>query len=265
MYQSDRSYWLPGVTLGAQTVSSVIIALRSPSTRRVSDTFMALVPECASATVSKVKSLSPQPDFSQQAGMSRRRPAVSKPGLVIRLAPADAGCGADISSAAVIAPTPSSAAGRLRLLRIVGGMDRSLSVLSISRPAIGEPAAGRLPAAMRGHVLAPRSCVREVRVPAPDSRPLRGRYTSASVAAKRRTNVVSSASVVAGSTARPSCPTNSAISGIRSSRSALASSANRPTRSAQCRCPRRSRNSSTSMRTKFHSTPNWLATISAGR
>ncbi len=66
LYQRPRSYCLPGVTTGAQSADSVISALRSPSTRRVSSTFMALVPECASAVVVKVKSLSPQPDFSQQ-------------------------------------------------------------------------------------------------------------------------------------------------------------------------------------------------------
>lgn len=66
LYQSPRSYCLPGVTTGAHSADSVMSALRSPSTRRVSVTFMALEPEWASATVSKVKSLSPQPDFFQQ-------------------------------------------------------------------------------------------------------------------------------------------------------------------------------------------------------
>lgn len=77
------------VTTGAHAVDSVISAFRSPSTRRVSDTFIALEPLWASLTVEKVKSLSPQPDFSQQYGMSPV-PAVSKPGFLTRLA-ADAG------------------------------------------------------------------------------------------------------------------------------------------------------------------------------
>src|SRR5688572_19832218 len=70
LYQRLRSYCLPTETGGAQVADSVISALRSPSTRRVSSTFIAFVPEWASATVEKVKSLLPQPDFSQQYGMS---------------------------------------------------------------------------------------------------------------------------------------------------------------------------------------------------
>jgi hypothetical protein len=107
LYQSDRSYCLPAVTTGAQTVDSVISALRSPSTRRVSDTFIALEPLWASVVVSNVKSLSPQPDFSQQYGIPSV-PAVSKPGFLTRLA-ASADWGEVRSRPAVRAPTPTNA------------------------------------------------------------------------------------------------------------------------------------------------------------
>ena len=49
LYQSPRSYCLPTLTTGAHSADSVISALRSPSVRRVSSTFMALEPEWASA------------------------------------------------------------------------------------------------------------------------------------------------------------------------------------------------------------------------
>src|SRR5690606_13049166 len=111
LYQSPRSYCLPGGTTGAQAEDSADAALRSPSTRRVSSTFMALEPVWASAVVVKVKSLSPQPDFSQQYGMSPV-PAVSKPGFRIRLA-ADAGCGAVRRRPVVRAPTARRAVVRL--------------------------------------------------------------------------------------------------------------------------------------------------------
>ena len=35
VYQTERSYWWPGVTFGAQAGFSSIIALRSPPVRRV--------------------------------------------------------------------------------------------------------------------------------------------------------------------------------------------------------------------------------------
>jgi hypothetical protein len=141
LYQSDRSYCRSGVTCGAQAVVSVIRALRSPSARRVSETFIALVPECASATVSNVKSLSPQPDLDQQAGMSPV-PAVSKPGLEIRLGgPAWAVCGTDISSAVVMAPTASRAVLRLRRREIRSGGGMS-----------GFPSCGSLPGDVGGVV-----------------------------------------------------------------------------------------------------------------
>lgn len=87
LYQSPRSYCLPTLTTGAHSADSVISALRSPSVRRVSSTFIALEPVWAPPTVEKVKSLSPQPDFSQQYGIpSPPVPAVSKPGFFTRLA-----------------------------------------------------------------------------------------------------------------------------------------------------------------------------------
>ncbi len=113
LYQSPRSYCLPTLTTGAHALDSVIRALRSPSARRVSVTFMAFAPKWASEVVSKLKSLSPQPDFSQQDGMPSV-PAVSKPGFCTRFA-AWAGCGAVRSRPVVRAPTPTSAV-RLRRL-----------------------------------------------------------------------------------------------------------------------------------------------------
>ena len=44
LYQTDRSYCLPGVTFGAHAGDSSIMALRSPSTRRGIAICIALVP-----------------------------------------------------------------------------------------------------------------------------------------------------------------------------------------------------------------------------
>ena len=44
LYQTDRSYWWPGVTVGAHVGFSVIIALRSPLRWRVTSICIALVP-----------------------------------------------------------------------------------------------------------------------------------------------------------------------------------------------------------------------------
>ncbi len=70
VYHTDRSYWWPGVTLGAQDWFSSIIALRSPlgAVARVTD--IALVPLCAWSVMAKVNSSSPQPERSQQIGKS---------------------------------------------------------------------------------------------------------------------------------------------------------------------------------------------------
>jgi hypothetical protein len=65
--------------------------------------------------VVKVTSLSPQPDRSQQYGISPGAPpapAVSTPGFLTRFAPAEAGCGAPSSSAPVSAVTAARAVVR---------------------------------------------------------------------------------------------------------------------------------------------------------
>jgi hypothetical protein len=47
VYHTDRSYWWPGITLGAQLALSSIIALRSPSVLDASVTDIATSPLCA--------------------------------------------------------------------------------------------------------------------------------------------------------------------------------------------------------------------------
>src|SRR5690606_2277503 len=116
LYHRPRSYCLPGVTTGAQSADSVISALRSPSVRRVSSTLIALSPLRASEVVVNVKSLSPQPDFSQQYCMSPVQ-AVWRRGFLVRLG-AEAAAGAE-RSRPVVRAQPASRADGLRRARAV--------------------------------------------------------------------------------------------------------------------------------------------------
>src|SRR5690242_13417052 len=90
VYQTERSYWCPGVTFGAQDGFSTIIALRSPVVMEVTVTFIALVPVCPGWASVKAKVFSPQPAAFQQTG-KLLAPSASRPELDSRLALAEAG------------------------------------------------------------------------------------------------------------------------------------------------------------------------------
>src|SRR3954470_10204571 len=89
-YQTERSYWWPGVTAGAQVSFSTAMTFRSPSVRAVSVTRTAAVPECASATTVVSPALSPQPRADQQRG--KPSSTVSRSGFAIRFVAANATC-----------------------------------------------------------------------------------------------------------------------------------------------------------------------------
>src|SRR5437762_3037540 len=105
LYHTDKSYWWPGVTLGAQDRFSIVIALRSPLVMAVTATFIAFAPVRPGWTTVKAYVLSPQPAVFQQTGKLLASSA-SRPALVRRLALATAAPSGtrDASSASTTAP-----------------------------------------------------------------------------------------------------------------------------------------------------------------
>src|SRR6185437_10577912 len=80
VYQTERSYWWAGVTLGAQDGFSTIMALRSPLLIEVTVTFITLLPVCPGWATANENALLPHPAGFQQTGKLLAS-TVSRPGL----------------------------------------------------------------------------------------------------------------------------------------------------------------------------------------